>query len=350
MSPASDPALSYLELKDNRLHSILELTNAINANMAVEQLYRIFTFILKEQLHFSRFALLHHQETWTLAAKSGYKRKIGPEELALELVRFKEITLVESSNSSLLEDFQAVIPISHHDRTLAYLLLATPSKMESLEAAHFSFAQTLTNILTVALENRKLSAQNVIKEQISKELELASEMQKLLFPQELPSNKKMDISGRYIPRHAVGGDFYDFHFLDENHIQGFSRSTYKLGLYYNNELISLMTFGYRKTNRGTKGVRTMSLKDGDQIISVKQIPDLSDQLFMLTKSGMMIRLAANQTKETLGKVAKGTRIMELRNPDKTGYNDEIIFVARLPAELLEGDNEEETNFWVSFKA
>ena len=67
-----------------------------------------------------------------------------------------------------------------------------------------------SNILCVALENQKLSAQNAIKEQISKELELASEMQKLLFPQDLPSNKKMDISGRYIPRHAVGGDFYDF--------------------------------------------------------------------------------------------------------------------------------------------
>jgi DNA gyrase subunit A len=106
--------------------------------------------------------------------------------------------------------------------------------------------------------------------------------------------------------------------------------------------ITIERDGYRKTNRGTKGVRTMSLKDGDEIISVKQIPDLLDQLFMLTKSGMMIRLAANQTKETLGKVAKGTRIMELRNSDKTGYNDEIIFVARLPAELLEGDNEEES--------
>ena len=93
--------------------------------------------------------------------------------------------------------------------------------------------------------------------------------------------------------------------------------------------------GYRKTNRGTKGVRTMSLNDGDEIISVRQIPDLSDQLFMLTKSGMMIRLLANQTKETVGKVAKGTRIMELRNKDKTGYDDEIIFVARLPSELIE---------------
>jgi hypothetical protein len=37
-------------------------------------------------------------------------------------------------------------------------------------------------------------------------------------------------------------------FLNENHIQGFSKSTYKLGLYYENELVSLMTFGYRKTN------------------------------------------------------------------------------------------------------
>ncbi len=93
--------------------------------------------------------------------------------------------------------------------------------------------------------------------------------------------------------------------------------------------------GYRKTNRGTKGVRTMSLNEDDEIISVRQIPDLSDQLFMLTKSGMMIRLAANQTKETMGKVAKGTRIMELRNREKTGYDDEIIFVARLPSELIE---------------
>lgn len=202
--------LSYPELEDNRLHSILELTNAINANLAVELLYRIFTFILKEQLHFSRFALLLKQEGWMLAAKSGCKRKISPEELALELERFKEITLVASSNSSLLQDFQAVIPIYHQDQPLAYLLLATQRKTELLELAHFSFAHTLTNMLSIAIENRKLNAQNVIKKQISKELELASEMQKLLFPQELPSNKKMDISGRYIPRHAVGGDFYDF--------------------------------------------------------------------------------------------------------------------------------------------
>lgn len=37
-------------------------------------------------------------------------------------------------------------------------------------------------------------------------------------------------------------------FLDDNHIQGYSQSTIKLGLYYEKELVSLMTFGYRHTN------------------------------------------------------------------------------------------------------
>ena len=97
--------------------------------------------------------------------------------------------------------------------------------------------------------------------------------------------------------------------------------------------------GYRKTNRGTKGVRTMSLSEADSIVGVRQIPDLSDQLFMLTEKGMMIRMPATQTKETLGKVTKGTRIMELRDSNKKRHIDEIIFVARLPASLVEGEEE-----------
>jgi len=40
-------------------------------------------------------------------------------------------------------------------------------------------------------------------------------------------------------------------FLDKNHIQGKSKANIKLGLYYRDELVSLMTFGYRNIN-GTK--------------------------------------------------------------------------------------------------
>ena len=103
----------------------------------------------------------------------------------------------------------------------------------------------------------------------------------------------------------------------------------------------MMRDGYRRTNRGTKGVRTMSLRDDDRIVSVRQIPDLDDQLFMLTGTGMMIRMVSGQTKETLGKVTKGTRIMELRDAGRSGYVDEIIFVARLPADLVDSSDADE---------
>ena len=85
----------------------------------------------------------------------------------------------------------------------------------------------------------------------------------------------------------------------------------------------------------------MALSDEDVIVGVRQIPDLSDQLFMLTGSGMMIRMPATQTKETLGKVTKGTRIMELRDSEKKSHVDEIIFVARLPADLIDSEDDVE---------
>lgn len=38
-------------------------------------------------------------------------------------------------------------------------------------------------------------------------------------------------------------------FLDNNHIQGFSKSSIKIGLFYEDELVSLMTFGNRRINK-----------------------------------------------------------------------------------------------------
>ena len=98
--------------------------------------------------------------------------------------------------------------------------------------------------------------------------------------------------------------------------------------------------GYRRSNRGTKGVRTMSLDDDDGIVVVRQVADLADQLFLLTEKGMMMRMPAHQSKETKGRVSKGTRLIELRNSKKNGYIDHVIFAARLPAGLVDDDEEE----------
>jgi DNA gyrase/topoisomerase IV subunit A len=89
----------------------------------------------------------------------------------------------------------------------------------------------------------------------------------------------------------------------------------------------------------------MLIDDDDEIVTVRHIPNLDDQLFLLAASGMMIRIRASQTKETTGRVTRGTRLMELRERDKNGkrinkFADKIIGVARLPAELLADDGDE----------
>ncbi len=105
----------------------------------------------------------------------------------------------------------------------------------------------------------------------------------------------------------------------------------------------MVTDGYRLTKPGAKGVRTMKLEEeySDSIISVRTIPDLNDHLFLLTKSGMMIRIRVNQTKETSGKSTRGTRVMELRDKKNGGFVDELIFSSRISASLLDIDDEDE---------
>tara|TARA_B100001287_G_C22686506_1_gene534091 strand:- start:13665 stop:14885 length:1221 start_codon:yes stop_codon:yes gene_type:complete len=197
------------EVKEIKLLSLLEITNAINENAPVKHLIKIFTFILKEQLGFTKFVLLMNQNEWKNPVKIGFKGKIDMTAIDKEFSRFREITIIESSKSKILHQFQVIIPVFHSEKPLAFLLLSSNLDSEN-ETSYFSFVQTLTNIIAVAVENKRLGEQNIIKERISKELEVASEMQKLLFPSELPSNVKMDLSAKYIPRHAVGGDYYDF--------------------------------------------------------------------------------------------------------------------------------------------
>lgn len=202
-----------LSTQEFKLNSLLEITNAINTNQPVEQLTRILGFVLKDQLGFDKFILFHRQEEWQSLLKVGFKGKVKDINVQRDLFRFKEITVIESSPSRIIDEFDVIIPVFHKNEPLAYLLVAglEHEKLRLKETmTNISFIQTLVNIIVVAVENKRMTKLGIIQERIKKELEVASEMQKLLFPADLPSNRKMDISAKYTPRHEVGGDYYDF--------------------------------------------------------------------------------------------------------------------------------------------
>lgn len=203
-----------LKDKDFMLSSLLEITKAINNNAGVEQLLRIYSFILSEQIGIQRFILFNKSVEWDCIIKHGFKGRIKDLEVNSELLRFNDITQIQSSHSQFLKEFDFVIPVFHNKNPIAFLLLkgnfSFDAGVKSKELDTLSFIQTLTNIIVVAIENIRLASQSLVQARIKKELEVASEMQRLLFPSDLPSNRRMDISAKYTPRHEVGGDYYDF--------------------------------------------------------------------------------------------------------------------------------------------
>lgn len=203
-----------IELKDFKLNSLLEITTAINLNKDVCELTRLFEFVVKEQLGYDKFILFNKQEEWNCLLKVGIKGRVKVTEFDIEkeLGRFKEITVIESSHSPLLSEFDIIIPVFHKEVALAYLLISGIEYDGHLNRAinYMSFIQTLANIIVVAIENKRMTRMNIKQERLKKELEVASAMQQLLFPSDLPTNKRMDISAMYKPRHEVGGDYYDF--------------------------------------------------------------------------------------------------------------------------------------------
>ena len=78
---------------------------------------------------------------------------------------------------------------------------------------------------------------------------------------------------------------------------------------------------YRKTNRGAKGVTSIKLRDGEQVLSVIQVCD-SDEILLTTQRGQLVRIPAGEIRR-IGRVGRGVKIMNLNE------NDKITGVAKL---------------------
>ena len=81
---------------------------------------------------------------------------------------------------------------------------------------------------------------------------------------------------------------------------------------------------YRVTNRGGKGVKTISVTEKTgELVSIKAVTDDND-LMITTKKGTMIRMQIESLR-VMGRATQGVRLISLRN------NDEIASIAKVPA-------------------
>ena len=217
---SGNKTLSRAKLMEIKLSSLLEVTKAINSNTSTQELLSIFENVLKNQLNIGKLMLYSFDAGWKCILKFGSESDVEVD-VEKDLSAIREISFIDFSGSSLKDHFDIVVPVYHKEDPLAYVLIGDVND-EKLEVSpiikHLPFIQTLTNLIVVAIENKKLAKENIRQAAVRKELELASEMQNMLFPTELPSNDRLEIDARYMPHQQVGGDYYDFIVLNENEV------------------------------------------------------------------------------------------------------------------------------------
>lgn len=200
-----------IAIKELQLHWLLQISKAINYNLPSDQLYQIYESILRDHLNVQKLALFIHDSQWRHTLTYGVEYTLLPEHLEERLNELNVTTLTNLQMPKWVQGFESIIPVLHNNQPLAYAFIGgiVHEHVSSLKEV-LPFIHTITNIIVVAIENKRLSKEAIKQAQMQKEMELAARMQQMLFPAKLPSNTRIDIAATYLPHQHVGGDYYDY--------------------------------------------------------------------------------------------------------------------------------------------
>ncbi|MCQ2973743.1 MAG: SpoIIE family protein phosphatase [Bacteroidales bacterium] len=216
-------SLDRLKFSNYKLKTLLNITKAINNNSSVEELLDTFCTLLTDELHIGKVLIYSYQnKKWNIILKSGVAPKeycnIDPER---DLVEFTDMEITLSIPKTKYSAFDFIIPVIQDNNPLAYVLIGDFEEEQtgiSPSIKHIHFIQTLTNVIIVAIENKRLIEVNMQQERIKKEMEMASEMQKMLVPKAdiFANDNRVSVNPFYLPHFEVGGDYYDFDYLSKD--------------------------------------------------------------------------------------------------------------------------------------
>lgn len=212
---------NQLERKELELNALLEITQSINNNVPEESLYKIFNFTLRSNLSIKKLALFVFDERWSCKVNFGTTKNYNKLTLDDRFTLIKNIHRMDEFEECEFHEFDLVIPVSHKSQTLALVFVGGLQSVSSPAPSHdrddgIKFIQALSNIIIVAIENKKLARKQLQQEAFRKELEIASDVQQFLFPERLPYTDHVKMEASYLPHDLVGGDYYDYIPINKN--------------------------------------------------------------------------------------------------------------------------------------
>ena len=214
--PGKSSSQLRLRISNFKLNALLEITQAINDNLSIEELLDKYKKILTENLEIGKVIIFQKSENALhCILNSGFSTSLE-NRLNIEsfLLQINEISFFSAFPEKFSDEVDIVIPVINKDRPIAYVLIGDiEEELQGLSPVikHLHFIQTLSNIIIVAIENIRLYNESLKQVAVKREMELASRMQNMLIPtlDRLPTNEYVRFKAFYHPHLEVGGDYYD---------------------------------------------------------------------------------------------------------------------------------------------
>ncbi|WP_420385758.1 SpoIIE family protein phosphatase [Roseivirga sp.] len=199
--------------KELEVNALMEITQAVNSNLPEEDLYKIFEFTLRANLQMEKLCLFVKEEDWECKVQFGTSKDFNQVRMGDACLSTRKIAYIDQMNLDVtcFEEFEIIIPVLHKDRLLAFVFVKSIGDEINVDT---TFIQALSNIMLVAIENKRLARKELEQQAIQRDMEIAKNVQNYLFPKELPNNDKIHIEAFYQPCRTVGGDYYDYITLD----------------------------------------------------------------------------------------------------------------------------------------
>ncbi len=199
-----------LNLKQLQINRLLNITQAINNNVSAEGLFSMYQSFLGWEIGINKMMLyIKEEEDWVCPTHIGIDEKLTKLDITDMLPKYTRLKNLEKSDHPLIQEFDVVIPVKHKEMPIAYVFIGGFSEEEDMYSK-VQFITTITNVIAVAIENKRLFKRQLEQERLKREMELASDMQRMLIPKILPKTSCYELASIYQPQLGVGGDYFDF--------------------------------------------------------------------------------------------------------------------------------------------
>lgn len=200
-----------LTLKQLQINRLLNITQAINDNLPAQVLFGMYNSFLSWEMGIKKMALYIKEENgnWCCATSIGISDNMLDMDIQEKLSTYTRLHNLTDESHPLVSQFDVVVPVRHKETSIAYTFIGGFDANEDMYDK-VSFITTITNIIAVAIENKRLFKRQLEQESLKKEMELAGAMQQMLIPSTLPKNHRYELASIYRPHSTIGGDYFDF--------------------------------------------------------------------------------------------------------------------------------------------